>query len=136
MLLKNLSKYLYPPSTPIKKALSDLYEDGVDICLVINSKRILMGVLTTSDIRQAILDGFDPKWPVSRIINQDFTSANEQFSERQLKKLSLKRSRFGSGYILKIPILAKNGKIIALYINSEKKYQTPKTVLVTGGAGY
>jgi nucleoside-diphosphate-sugar epimerase len=136
MLETNITKYIYAASTPLSQAMSDLYRRALTICLVCDKKGVLLGVLTRSDIKQALLKGVDPRASVSTIMNTNFTSAPKGTPLTALKKLALKMTKEGLGPLLKIPIVDAKKKLVGLYILPEKHQKEIPTVLITGGAGY
>ena len=70
-------------------------------------------------------------------MNTDFISASIDAKKEELKKLSLKTRGYISGFITRVPILDKKGVLAGLYVNEEIKDPIiPKSVLITGGAGY
>ncbi len=135
MLDKKIKRFIYSPSVPIGKAVSDLYKKAITICLICRPNGELLGVLTLSDIKQALLKGVDQKAPISSIMNTSFVYASKSTPLSGLKKLAKKKTSFGSGIIAKVPVLDKRRRLVALFSIEQK--ETPlSTVLVTGGAGY
>ena len=135
MIHRRIKQYIYHPKTPLRKAVHDLYQKKMDICLICN-KNILQGIVTLSDIKKAILEGHDPMSPVTAIMNKDFTSSQEK-DIKKLKELSLKENKLKTGQIAKIPILDPAGKLKGLYINEElDREYNHKKIMITGGAGY
>lgn len=135
MIVKKLSGYIYAPETPLRRAVSDLYRKATTICLVCGPDKKLLGVVTLTDIKQALLKGVDPATPLRSIMNKEFTSAPKGSSEATLRKLAHQPSRYGTGILEKIPLVDQKGKVAALYIFPQDD-TTTETVLVTGGAGY
>ena len=136
MLERNIKPYLYAPTTSIEQALHDLYRRGVAICLVCDPRRKLLGILTLSDIKRALLKGVDSHAPLKSIMITDFTSAPSGTSLAELKKLAKIPTRFKTGILAKIPLLDKAGRVTGLYTDSKDPARASHTVLVTGGAGY
>ncbi|OGM98916.1 MAG: hypothetical protein A2915_03050 [Candidatus Yanofskybacteria bacterium RIFCSPLOWO2_01_FULL_41_34] len=137
MIQKEFKKYVYSPSTTLQEAIHDLYRKKVEICLVCDKKNHLRGILTIGDIKQAILDGFDPDSSVATIMNANFISASVDTNKEELINLSFKNRGYLKGHIKRVPILNKEGVLIGLYVNEKIKDPVlPKSVLITGGAGY
>lgn len=135
MLVKQFKTYIYAPDVPLRRAVSDLYRKATTICLVCGPDKRLLGVLTLTDIKQALLKGIDPATPLRSIMNKEFVSAPHTASEATLRKLAQQPSRYGTGILEKIPLLDNKGNVAALYIFPQE-YHNDETVLVTGGAGY
>lgn len=113
-----------------------MYRKGVTICLVCDPRKKLLGILTRSDIKSAVLKGMDHKERLGSIMNKDFTWAKTGTPERELQKLAQKPNRYGTGILERIPLLDSKGRLVSLYsLPQSTKNDTP-SVLVTGGAGY
>lgn len=137
MIDKKIKKYIYSPSDTLQKTIHDLYHKKIGICLVCDKKNRLCGIATMRDIKEIIWKGFDPNSPISLAMNKNFVATNDGTSEQELKKLSLKKTKYNQGFLEKIPLINKKGELTGLYINK----QTPdapklKKVLITGAAGY
>ena len=78
MLKKELDTYKYSPDTPLKNVIHDLYKNKVDICLVVNQENVLLGILTLSDIKAAIMSGVDPSSPVKTAMNTEYVWADAE----------------------------------------------------------
>ncbi|MDO8521819.1 MAG: NAD-dependent epimerase/dehydratase family protein [bacterium] len=136
MLERDVTRHIYTPSTPVKRAISDLYRKGTTICLVCDKRRRLLGVVTMADIKQGLLKGIDPHAPLRSIMNTDFTWALAGTPLTTLKKTASQPSRYKTGTLSSIPLLDERKRLVALYMDSKAPAPAPHTVLVTGGAGY
>ncbi len=134
MIEKNLKRYTYGPGTILRQAMGDLYQKEISICLVVDKGDVLRGVLTIGDLKQALMQGLSPYTALEQVMNKDFTTAPIGTSEAKLRKLANTKTRFGTGVIEKVPLVDKAGRLKALYTLGESR--KPKTILVTGGAGY
>ena len=104
MIQKEFKKYVYSPSTTLQEAIHDLYRKKVEICLVCDKKNHLRGILTIGDIKQAILDGFDPDSSVATIMNANFISASVDTNKEELINLSFKNRGYLKGHIKRVCI--------------------------------
>ncbi len=136
MIEKKLKHHIYTPETSLHRALGDLYRKATTICLVVNSEKILLGILTLTDLKQAIFKGVDPSAPIHTVMNTVFVSAREGTSGAALRALAKGQTPYNTGIFEKIPILDRTGKLRGLYVLPESKEEKKHTVLVTGGAGY
>ncbi len=136
MLERTITRYIYPPSTSIERAISDLYRKGTTMCLVCDKKRRLLGIITLADIRQGLMKGADPQAPLKSVMNTDFVWAPLGTSQKGLKALASRPSVFKTGTIDTIPILDDKKRVVGLYTDLQEQKKTLHTVLVTGGAGY
>lgn len=135
MLEKKIKRFVYSPATPLRRVIGDLYKKDITICLVCDARGRLVGVVTRSDIKQALLKGVDQKAPIRSIMNTAFTAAPQGTALRELSKLAKKKTSLGTGILGKVPVLDPRGRPVALF-STEHKETPRKTVLLTGGAGY
>jgi len=136
MIEQDIAQYIYAPSTPVRRAVSDLYRKGTTICLVCDKRRRLMGIITLADIKQGLLKGVDTHAPLRSIMNKDCTWALFGTPLAELRKIASQPTRYKIGTLAKIPLLDKNKRVIGLYSDSRAPKRMSHTVLVTGGAGY
>src|SRR3989344_2564304 len=134
MLDKKIKRFIYSPSVPIGRAISDLYKKAITIFLVCRKDGELLGVLTLSDIKQALLKGVDQKAHISSIMNTSFVSATKSMPLSGLKKLAMKATSFGTGIIDKVPVVDDNKRPVALFSIGQKS-APPSPGPLTGGAG-
>ncbi len=134
MIEKRIKKYTYAPSVPLQTVLSGLYRNEVSMCLIADSDKKLQGILTLSDLREALLTGADPATPVGKVMNTNFTSAPTDTPLPALRRLALRTTRFRTGVLEKIPLLDGTGRLTGLYILPQPAVRP--AVLVTGAAGY
>ncbi len=120
----------------MRRALADLYKKATTICLVVGKGKRLVGIITISDIKQALLKGVDPSTPLSAVMNRDFISAPAGTKEVALKRLAHKQTPYGTGILEKIPLVDKSGRLAGLYTFPQSDASSRGSVLVTGGAGY
>ena len=133
---KNPKPFIYAPIMPIGTVISDLYRKAITMCLVCDKKGKLLGVVTLSDIKQALLRGLDPETPVRSIMNTEFVSAPEGSSRARLNALAKQPTKLGTGILSNIPLLDPNGLLVGLHTITGSGVREASTVLVTGGAGY
>lgn len=128
----------------LKDAMNILDNKTTGIVIVIGNNEELLGVITSSDIRMAILNGISPDSSVEKVMNKtpflvDEGNEREIFNNFEIIK------KFPEGGVIKIPVLNKEKKvvdIISLLINIDKKiekqkeHNSIKKILVVGGAGY
>lgn len=136
MIEKNLKHYTYAPETSLHRVLGDLYRKAVTICLVVDSNKKLLGVVTITDLKQAIFKGVDPNTPVRTVMNTSFVSAEVGTPLTKLRKLAMGKTKYKTGIFEKIPILDARGRLRGLYILPGSQEELRRTILVTGGAGY
>lgn len=133
----------------IKSAFQKLSGEHGKILTVVNKKKSLLGVISTGDLRRAILGGFNPNDSIKNIYNRDVTYVYK----KELEQKKLNKSNFTSNSLgdttFYIPIIDKNKQVKNILTvekvlnilednNSKKnikKKRLPK-ILIVGGAGF
>lgn len=59
-----LERSLIGPSAPMRAVIEHLNDNGTQICLVVDDRRVLQGTVTDGDVRRAILRGLNTESPV------------------------------------------------------------------------
>ncbi|HUO56385.1 MAG TPA: NAD-dependent epimerase/dehydratase family protein [Candidatus Paceibacterota bacterium] len=136
MIQTKTDNCIYAPSTPLRKVLRDVYRNRAPIALVCDRKKVLLGVVTISDIKRALMNGHDPNAPIRLVMNTKFVSAPRTTSVQRLAELARSKNHFGTGNIGKVPLLDASGRVTGVYLSKEHASKSEMTVLVTGGAGY
>lgn len=132
----------------IRYALQKLHGEHGKILTVVDNKKSLLGVISTGDLRKAILTGYNLNDKIKKIYNNKFTFVYKE----ELEKKKLAKSNFGSGSLsdttFYVPVINKNKKVkevipvekvLNILENKNLKKKTKKNlpkVLVVGGAGF
>ncbi len=130
--MKDWRKTLILPSTPIMEAIRIIDVSALQIALVVDENRRLLGVVTDGDIRRAILNGVPLANPVHLIMCRNCTSANHQASHEEIISLMKKTD------LKQMPIVDENGIIVDLKIIIDLIYKQKKdnwVVIMAGGLG-
>jgi dTDP-glucose pyrophosphorylase len=123
---------LISPTTSIFEAIKIIDEGSLQIALVVDVSRRLLGTVSDGDIRRAILKGVALERPVSEIMFTEPTVASSQDSRDEVMlKMRLKHLR-------QIPILDQDGCVVGLdsldsMINMQKRDNV--VVIMAGGLG-
>jgi len=134
----------------IQLAFQKLHGEHGKILPVINNKKSLLGVISTGDLRRAILAGYNLKDKVKKIYNRNVT----YIYQKELEEKKLNRSNFGSGSLgdttFYVPVVNENKRVKdiipverVLEILENKNFnnynyqnnELPK-ILIVGGAGF
>lgn len=132
MMMADWTQLLVQKDTTLKDAIRLMDETHLQIVLVTDENRRLLGVITDGDIRRAILRGITIQDPAYRAMNPKPIVADAQENrDRLLKRMSTKHLRH-------IPIVDAENKLVGLEIHPE--LLTPETrnnwiVLMAGGLG-
>lgn len=122
---------LIKPEHTIREALEIINHEALQIALVVDEERVLLGVVTDGDIRRGLLNNLDLTASVSLIMHKNPITANRGATTDELRDL------MASHNILSIPILER-GKVIDLKtirsLNNKKSYDNP-VFIMAGGFG-
>lgn len=146
----NVRKITIPENTNIKNAIRIIDRLGLRTVYVVNKRGKLLGIVTDSEVRKAILKGIDIKETVEKIINPNPIFLTEKdlensfATERVLKKLLKKMPDATHSLVVdkyNIPqkvllvgdLLGRSGTISKI---KSRRPNFVKSVLVAGGAGY
>ena len=129
----------------LKEAMNILDNTRKGIVIVVDENEGFLGVITSGDIRTAIINGINPDSSVEKMMNKDPFYVEENNENEILKNIEIIK-KFPEGGIIKIPVLNKDKKVVeitSLIINIDKKIKkgleeekSVKKVLIVGGAGY
>jgi dTDP-glucose pyrophosphorylase len=130
--MKDWRKTLVLPSTPIIEAIRIIDIGALQIALVVDESRRLLGVITDGDVRRAILNGVPLENPVHQIMYRDFTTASSLASREEIIAL-MKRND-----LKHMPIVDDNGAIVDLKVIIDLIDEPKKdnwVVIMAGGLG-
>jgi hypothetical protein len=130
--MKNWKKTFVAPSTSIKDAIRTLESSGMQISLVVDQKKCLLGALTDGDIRRAILKGISLEKPVEEAMNKNPTVAHPEDDRDHI--LTIMRSQL----LHHIPIVNKEGVVVGLETVDQFYFggmEDNWIVLMAGGLG-
>ncbi len=126
-------KVLIPPGASIHDAIEAIDRGSLQICLVVDTERRLLGTVTDGDIRRAILAGMDMGAPVEGIMYRTPHVGREGDAKETLL------ARMAAEKIRQIPLLDAEGRVVGLaYIEdllSPPKARENWVVLMAGGMG-
>ena len=130
--MRKLQEILITPDIPVLEAIKVLDRSALQILLVVNREKQLLGTLTDGDIRRAILRGFDLNTPVAGAMND--TPITVDTSAGRDQALLLMRSKC----IHCIPVVDGQNRVQGLETESRLLWQgSEKTqvILMAGGLG-
>lgn len=130
--MKNWQDTLVSPDSKILEAIEVINRSSLQVAMVVDSNRKLLGMVTDGDIRRAILKNIPMSTAVERIMMKDFVSASEK-DERE-KVLNLMEQNDLS----RIPVIDGHGRVVDLkilldIIKTEKLDNS--VVIMAGGLG-
>ena len=131
-MYKDWQKTLIPPTTSIIEAMRLIDKIALQILLVTDEDKTLLGTITDGDIRRAILKGGSMEDPIENVMNTRPTAftADERVEDMLVAMRLLK--------ISKVPVVDHKNRVVALEILDELLRPTPKdnfVVIMAGGLG-
>jgi dTDP-glucose pyrophosphorylase len=120
-----------PKSASLREALACLNRTALRVCLAVDSRRKLLGVVTDGDIRRAILAGAELDQPIEKHMNRKFFSMGEDALPKDIRRA------MRANNIIQVPILNSAGEVVALASRFvQQDLQNDVTVvLMAGGLG-
>ena len=130
--MRSAAGVLVGPGTSIRAALEIIDSQGLQIALVVDEGRTLLGTVTDGDVRRGILAGRDLADPVALVMNRQPTTASPDDSrERVLHAMKARR-------IHQVPVVDAAGLVVGIEILDELLIREPvdnPVVLLAGGKG-
>ena len=130
--MKNWKDLLIPPTTSILKVIEAIDAGAMQIALVVDPQRRLLGTVTDGDIRRGILKGIGLGEAVLRVMKEKPITAGP--SENREELLAIMKQR----QVRQIPLLDENGCVMGIEL-LENLVQCPGrqnwAFLVVGGLG-
>lgn len=131
---EKLKDILVSPEEKLEDALSKMDRAAMQVLLVVDENRCLLGIITDGDIRRLLLRKADLKVTLSEVMCTTPTTVPEGTPLDVARKLMMKKS------MRHIPVLDSRGQIIDLllwkdvFIKQQQKREE-KVVIMAGGKG-
>jgi len=132
MIKKNWKKTLLNQYSTINKAVQCLDKNALQIILVIDKKKKLLGTITDGDIRRGLLGGLNIKSPIKSLINKKPVTVSKFLSKNSVDKL------MQINKIQQIPIINKKGIVKGLHVWNEITFDEERSnqiIVMAGGKG-
>lgn len=129
IVFPELNKFILNQYSNVEDAIKKINLNGKGICLVVDKKKNLQGVLTDGDIRRLLLKGSSLKDSIYNKYNKDFYF----IKSNNLSRVHLTKER---KELIHTPIV-KNKKIISLLLKDDLviKNKKNKIFILAGGLG-
>lgn len=130
--MKDWKKILISESTPIREAIKVIDEGALQIALVVDNDRRLLGTITDGDVRRGILSGVDLEGLAVSIMNTNPTVAHVQESREEALKLLQQKS------LHQVPIVDHEGRLVGLEVIEDlmrPQIRDNLVVIMAGGLG-
>ena len=130
--MKDWKSTLIAPDATLREAIQTIDSGSLQIVLVVDSERRLLGTVTDGDLRRAILRGFGLDQPVLEIMNTQPTVARAEHDIAQVLA-DMQRKQ-----IHRIPVVDDAGRVIGVELLEELARPAERdnwVVLMAGGLG-
>ena len=94
----------------VRDAVTILNQSGLQIVLVTDEEKVLIGTITDGDIRRGLLKGINLEDSVKKILNRNFHYSNSRATEHEVQ-VQMRFNKLGQ-----IPILNENGKVVGIHV--------------------
>ncbi|MDO6351111.1 nucleotidyltransferase family protein [Synechococcus sp. YX-04-1] len=114
------------------QALEVINEGGYQLCLVRNSTGSLLGMVTDSDIRKALLKGIDLDASVEKIMNKSPLIVSPDLGENEAHQLML------VNHFFHLPVVNDQGHLVGLHVAEQLQSISQRNetlVIMAGGRG-
>ncbi len=130
--MKDWKSTLIAPDASLREAIQTIDNGSLQIALVVDSERRLLGTVTDGDLRRAILRGFGLDQPVQAIMNKRPTVARAEHDMAQVLA-DMRRKQ-----IHRVPVVDDSGRVIGVELLEELIRPAERdnwVVLMAGGLG-
>ena len=121
--MKDWSEITLKISDSLETVIKVLHAGGLQIALVVDNNGGLIGTVTDSDIRRALLKHLEMDCLVEEVMNKSPTTALSSDSSDSIM------SKMKSKNLLHMPIIDENGILVGLetfiHLTYDKKYDNP-----------
>ena len=130
--MKDWSEVTLKTSDSLETAIKVLHTGGLQIALVVDKNGELLGTVTDSDIRRALLNHLGMDCLVEKVMNKSPTTALSSDSSDSIM------AKMKSRNLLHIPIIDENGILVGLetfiHLTYDNKFDNP-VLIMAGGFG-
>lgn len=130
--MKNWKNVLISPTDKIQTAVEVIDKSALQVCLVVDEDRCLLGVVTDGDVRRGILKGIALDKPVSEIMFTQFTAVTSDEPRENIRHLMREKQ------LRHIPVLDTEGRVVDLKLLMdliEPEAKPNPVILMAGGLG-
>ena len=129
---EELQKITIKRDTKFSEALKVINKGGYQIALVINTDGEFEGVIADSDIRKALIKGYELDNPVTKIMNSSPIILSPKSSESDATSIMLEKHFFH------VPVINSEGRIVGLHVAEQYGTNLVREntfVVMAGGRG-
>ncbi len=118
--------------SPFSDAINILSKGGYQLCLVIDKRNILKGIITDSDIRKGLIRGLSLECSITEIMNEKPLVVSSHLSDEEAQ------NTMRLNHIFHLPIVDSNGILVGLHVANFLYTTTERPevmVIMAGGKG-
>jgi dTDP-glucose pyrophosphorylase len=130
--VKDWDKTLIGPEATVAEAVGIIDQGSVQICLVVDDDRRLLGTVTDGDIRRGILRSLPLDAPISEVMKRDPVVGTPEDGPKRHLELMLPRD------VRQLPIVDRHSKLVGLMLRDELAAPEPlenHVIFMAGGTG-
>jgi len=130
--MKNYKDILLKPTSTIKEALQIIDRGAVQIALVVDKDKKLLGTLTDGDIRRAILNNRSLDSTIEGVYYKNPTVASINDSKEDIINLCTSKN------VYQVPVVDNENRVVSIAVLDtllKPKHYTNKVILMVGGLG-
>jgi len=134
-----------PKTKNLKEVMQRIDINGYGIAVVVDKDKHLLGIVTDSDIRRALLNGVSLTSPVENVMNKEPIKVLDEDVKKDVFTLNVHDKILPGGSLL-VPVVDKDNTLVDVVVATSKGFAgrvfdarrkvCVKNVLVVGGAGY
>ena len=132
MLVDDVSRCVVPGLATVKEVVENLTSSGLRLCLLVDSDRRLIGIVSDGDIRRGLLAGAGLESPATTVMNADFAAAPSGTAVSELTSVVRLRE------VTHLPLVGDDGRLAGLFIDQpdgEAAARDNTVVIMAGGMG-
>ena len=124
-----VQQVLITSDTDLQNTIKVIEQAALQIALVVDADKRLIGIFTDGDIRRGLLNGLNLDSPVKQIMNRQFRFVQEGTKESEVLAL-MRRDKLNQ-----IPVLDAQGRVVNLFLLEEplQNRALPNPVVIMAG---
>lgn len=132
MLVNDVSGCVVSGSATVKEVVENLTRSGLRICLLVDSDKRLVGIVSDGDIRRGLLAGAGLDSPATKVMNAHYATASTGTAVSELTRIVRLRE------VSHLPLIDEDGRLAGLFIDQpdgEGVARENTVVIMAGGMG-
>ncbi|WP_432702108.1 nucleotidyltransferase family protein [Lysinibacillus sphaericus] len=127
--MKQWRKILVHPHYTLLETMKIIDESSLQIAVVVDESRKLLGIVTDGDVRRGILKGNDLNVPISKVMNSNPITGNDKESKNHCYRLMRSKK------LRQLPIVNEKNILVDILFRDHQLEKENTIVLMVGGLG-